>query len=646
MSASSKTAVADMRASSGVADGYDRNAAIHTVFAAHAQANPEAVAVVADDDVVTYGALAARSRRIAAFLRARGVGHGDVVGLLGYRSADAVAAMLGVFQIGACYAPLDPSYPASRLATMAEDAKPKIILADARLIPQHKELSAHTAAVAGIDEARATPEDGVPEAVVAATDLAYVLFTSGSTGRPKAVRMPHRGVVRLVRGQDYLHFGPDEAFLHVAPLTFDVSTIEIWGALLNGGRLVIIPDPHYSVDRFTNAIRDHGVTSVAICGGFFNLMVDQRLDGLGRLKQMTVGGEVLSPAHVNKALAAYPHLRIVNAYGPTENAGITTAYVVTANGWGDGSIPIGKPIAHCEAYIVDDALGQVPDGEVGQIACAGDGVAAGYLNRPDLTAERFKPDPFSAAPGATMYLSGDLGRRRADGEIEFLGRNDRQLKIDGRRVELDEIEASLREDDRLADAAIDYRAAGDAAKRIVAYLKPRAPVCAGEADAFAADVIARLKERLPGHMIPSAAAVIEVFPLTPTGKVDLRQLPDPKVNEAESRDIVAPTTDLEGKIAGLWREVLGVDAVGVDDNFFDLGGTSQQLVRIHAELKERHGVELPITALFEHPKIRDLAARIAQGEDQQGGATAGARDRARRQADALRRMRQRAKPGA
>lgn len=627
---------------------YRREAVVHELFDAQARAHRDAVALLTPDGAISYGALEARSLAIAAFLRAQGVRRGDVVGLLAYRGAGAIAGMLGALRAGACFAPFDPGYPPEQLAFMAADCAPKLILADDSLLASAAASTAEAAPVARIAEAEAAPVAslGEPEPV-RAEDLAYIMYTSGSTGRPKGVCVRHRGVVRLVHEQSYARFGPDETILHLAPLAFDASTFEIWGALLHGGRLAIVADAHPSLDVIAETISRHRASVAWLTAGLFHLMVDHRLDALKPLRQLLAGGDVLSPSHIEKALAALPDCQITNGYGPTENTTFTCCYPIPRSGWGGGAVPIGTPIAHTSVHLLGPDMRPVADGEAGQLCCGGDGVAAGYLKRPELTAERFVADPFSTEPGAMLYLTGDLARRRPDGLIEFLGRNDRQVKIDGKRVELDEIEAALRRDADVADAIVTLTVTPGGTKRIAAYLKPAAATPEPARSAFAARVIAGLKTRLPSHMIPSAALVIEAFPLTPSGKVDRKRLPEP--GEPAGRGAAAlesAASETEKTIAAIWRRALETDQVGLRDNFFDLGGTSILAQKVHAELVATLGRPIELLALFQHPTVAALAAHLAGGADK-SDSLAGVADQAARRREALARARERkGKPGA
>jgi amino acid adenylation domain-containing protein len=633
---------------------------IHAVFSAVASAAPERIAVATDAERLSYGELERRSNGIAMQLRERGVGRGDRVGLYTLRSAEAVASMLGILKAGAVYVPFDPAYPAKLLKFVYDDCAPSLMLVQRSLDAAGGGASANGALpgdafssalfsgdrVLFID-VDAAPNDMAPNGagLLPATDRedpAYIMYTSGSTGHPKGVLVPHRAVVRLVIDNPFVHMGPDEVHLQLAPLAFDASTFEIWGALLHGGTLAIVTAPYPSLDQIASAISRHGVTSLWLTAGLFHLMVDQRLGALAPLRQLIAGGDVLSPAHVRKAQQALPSCRLVNGYGPTENTTFTCCYRIPRP-VPAGPIPIGQPIAHTFVHVLDDSGRPVPDGQEGELYAGGDGVALGYWNRPELTAQRFVANsidadarvaaaaPLQAAapiPGAApveaaargkLYRTGDRVRRRADGNLEFLGRVDRQVKINGKRVELDEIEACLRRSGLIGDAAVTSAIGADGARKIHAYVTTRRGRVLSHGD-----VRAFLKSELPDYMWPASITLLDALPLSPTGKVDRSRLPPPAVPAAlaavatggklptVAAGASARQTDLEAKLLAVWRKVLRSESVGVNDNFFDLGGTSLQLIQVHAEIADTMIEPVTVIDLFQHPRIRALARWIAE----------------------------------
>jgi len=631
--------------------GYPRNETLHALFIRQVKARPNAPAARLDDDVLSYVELDRAANTLALRLATAGVKPGDVVGLLTHRSLQSVIAMVAVLKAGAAYAPLDPQYPIERLAFMLEDAGATAVLVHDDHRAKAAALPAFNGAIVAFDDpmdlgarAETPPSDGG----ATATDRAYVIYTSGSTGRPKGVECTHRGLVRMAFAKNSQDVAPGTVTLHVTSLSFDVSQYEFWVTLLNGGCLAILPDATPALDRIADAIQRHNVTFACLSTGLFHLMVDHRLDGLKPLRRIMVGGDVMSPSHVAKAAAALTDTQLINGYGPTENAVFTTRFDLPRAGWTDGAIPIGRGLEHTTVHILDKDLKPVAPGEIGQLCSGGDGVAMGYLNRPELTAEKFPPDPFSNETGARLYLTGDLVRMRPDGLIEFHGRADRQVKINGKRIELDEIENGLREDSDLADAAVTIRDAGGEAKRITAYLKPQNATPERERDAFGQIIIGRFKERFPAHMIPVDVVVLDAFPLTSAGKVDRAKLPQPAARTRHSAPASALRTEfslveskLESAIADIWRRVLKIDHVGGNDSFFDLGGTSLLLVKVHAQIQDLLDSSVELVTLFDKTTVRDLAVALSAAPDESAGrdiANAQA-SRADKRAEALARAR-------
>jgi amino acid adenylation domain-containing protein len=578
---------------------------IPDLFEAWAARTPESVALTFGDERLTYEELNRRANRLAHRLRAYGVGDETRVGVCVERSFEMIVALLGVLKAGGVYVPLDPSYPHERLLFMLEDAGAQVVLTVGRL---EDALPAHHAPLILLDsdwppvgvEGERNPERGTtPE------HLAYVAYTSGSTGTPKGVGVPHRGVVRLVEGADYVRFGPDEVFLQLAPLAFDASTFEIWGSLLNGSRLAIMPAGMPSLRELGRALRRHEVTTLWLTAGLFHQMVDEQLADLTTLRQLLAGGDVLSPPHVEKFLTAAPSCRLVNGYGPTENTTFTCCHVMSTHADFAGSVPIGRPIADTQVFILDANLQLSPPGFVGELYAGGRGLARGYHGRASLTAERFIPDPFSTLPGARLYRTGDLARHLPDGRVEFVGRADEQVKVRGYRVELGEVEARLRRVGGVRRAAVVAREDAPGDRRLVAYV-------VGDDNTVSVDRLQKiLREGLPEYMIPSAFVVLEELPLTPNGKVDRRALPAPDQTHAEPGGVyVAPRTPVEELLAGIWAEVLKVERVGVHEDFFELGGHSLLITRLVSRAQAHFGVELPLKLFFESATVAGQAAEV------------------------------------
>jgi amino acid adenylation domain-containing protein len=618
---------------------------IHATFSARGAPLLDRIALDSGDRSLSFAELDERSTRIAGYLQRHGVRRGDRVGLFSQRSIDAVAALLGILKAGAAYVPFDPAYPAKLLRFMYDDCTPALMLVESRLAsgtdpfwtgPGHDIHAAAEGVETPPRAAAALPETG-PD------DLAYVMYTSGSTGHPKGVLIPHRAVVRLVVENPFASMGPDEVHLLLAPLAFDASTFEIWGALLNGAKLAVVTAPYPSLDDVAQAISRFGVTTLWLTAGLFHLMVDHRLTGLTPLRQLIAGGDVLSPPHVAKAQAALPGCQLINGYGPTENTTFTCCYSIPRE-LPPGPIPIGTPIAHTFVHILDEAGRPVIGGQEGELYAGGEGLALGYLNRDELTAERFVASPFDPSGSNRLYRTGDRVRRRTDGNIEFLGRVDRQVKINGKRVELDEIEACLRRSPLVEDAAVTSPIDDNGPRKAHAYVKLRAGAAGGPAE-----LRHFLKQEAADYMIPATFTLMDELPLSPTGKVDRSKLPRPRTDPPPDAVQPAAGNEMETKLLEIWRKVLGTGAVGLNDNFFDLGGTSLQLIQVHATIVSVVDTDLTVIDLFQYPRISALAARLAtNGGTAAPGSAAGnkpaggvltAEERARRQHAALARAR-------
>ncbi len=584
--------------SMGTATAYPRETCIQELFVAQAAERPEAVALVWDAGTVTYGELDRWSNRIAHRLRDLGVGPESLVGVLLERGAELVAVLLGILKAGGAYLPLDPTYPLERLERLAAAAGVLVARGPAAVA-----LAGGRQVVdLGQAEALARCPDSALNVPVCADGLAYVMFTSGTTGVPKGIAVPHRGVVRLVRETSYAWFGPEEVFLHMAPISFDASTFEVWGALLHGARVALLAERTPSLAELGRGLERHGVTTLWLTSGLFHQVVDTCPWILRGLRQLLAGGDALSLPHVRRALAELPGVRLINGYGPTEGTTFTCCAELSAAPC-RFSVPIGRPIANTRIYLVDRRGRAVPVGAPGELWIGGDGLARGYLGRADLTAERFVPDVFGGS-GERLYRTGDLGRRRADGDVEFLGRIDQQVKVRGFRIEPGEIEAALLRSPAVEQAVVTVREDRSGDKRLVAYLvfRPGEALSAGSLR----DLLAA---QLPPYMVPAAFVVLDRLPLTPNGKVDRKALPAPEAARGDEK-LGAPRTPVEELVAGIFAEVLGLERVGLEESFFELGGHSLLATQVVSRLREAFGVELPLRELFAAPTVTELAAKV------------------------------------
>jgi len=588
----------------GVVTDYPREATVHGLFERQAALTPDATALIFGGEALTYGQLNERADGLARRLRRLGVGPETTVGLCADRSPEMVAGLLAVLKAGGAYVPLDPQYPQERLRFMLEDAGVSVLLAQSRLAARLPAEGLRVLLLDGDADEDEAPSRGDALGVeVGAGNLAYLMYTSGSTGRPKGVAVTHRNVVRLVTETDFARFGAEEVWLQYAPISFDASTLEIWGSLLHGSRLLLARPGVAALEELGREVRAGGVTTLWLTAGLFHLMADERPEDLKGVRQLLAGGDVLSPAHVRKFVgAAAPGATLINGYGPTENTTFTCCFPVTAETQFGGTVPVGRPVANTEVFILDRSLRPVPQGVVGELMTGGDGLARGYFNRPALTAERFVPHPF--AEGARLYRTGDLARYLPDGSIEFIGRADQQVKIRGFRIELGEIEAALLSREGVREAVVVAREDVEGDKRLVAYL-----VSDGAEQAAAGELQRHLRETLPEHMLPAAFVWLDGLPLTENGKVDRKALPAPQsTGEAASGQFVAPRTPAEELVALAWADLLALPRVSALDNFFDLGGHSLLATRLVSRLRRSFGVDVPLRSLFEWPTVAGLAA--------------------------------------
>lgn len=590
---------------------YDRNRCLHDMVRAQAEAGPRAAALVFGDTTLSYRDLDRLSDALAMHLIKLGVRKADIVGLFLPRSLNAIICKLAILKAGGAYLPLDPAFPIEHLDHVIGECQPKVIFTD---LAQGEQLGSIPSMVARVIEAGAIIAEIAnrppvpPLAVkVSGEDLAYVMYTSGSTGRPKGTMISHRSIARVVLDQTYVHFRPDDVVLHTATIAFDAATLEIWGALLNGATLAIMPDTSFSVARLSDFMRTTGVSITFLTTGLFNVFADHARRHLPKLRHVLFGGDVGSAVHARRFLERHPGCKLTNAYGPTETTVFATAFQVLPN-FSEKELPIGKVIAHTGIAILNEELREVAHGVEGQLAISGDGLAIGYFKRPELTAEKFVN--IDTKNGKTRYyLTGDIALLRPDGTVAFKGRRDRQVKINGKRIELDEIEAALRRDPRLADGIVLCHEQGPNLKRIVAYLCPREDRADAGSD-LAPSVMAALRAVLPAYMIPSAAVVVAALPLTPAGKVDRSKLTPPAIEATATPIGAIAKSRTEELLTTLWQDALSLARVEMDKNFFDLGGTSLQLMEIHAGLETELDHPVDVVALFRHPTIRELARHL------------------------------------
>lgn len=602
------------------ASNYPAEATIHQLFEDQVARTATATAATTQTASWTYRRLDEEANAVAATLQSHNIEPGELVGLCTHRSLHLLAGVIGILKAGGAYVPLDPDYPQDRLRFMIADTQTRAILVAEDLLPHlHALLDAcelenapKLICLGGAEEAATTSRYRPTQ--VGPADVAYCMYTSGSTGHPKGTLVQHRAVNRLVRETEYMDF-VDQVFLLLAPISFDASTLEMWGPLLNGGKLVIMPPGVPSLEELGETICEQGVTTLWLTAGLFPLMVDEQLHRLGGLQQLLAGGDVLSVPHVIRMKTRHPHCRLINGYGPTENTTFTCCYDVPLEPPPTRSVLIGRPISNTRVYIVDEHLQAVPVGIAGELLAAGDGLALGYLNQPELTRERFIPNPVTGDAQDTVYRTGDRVRYLPDGNIEFLGRLDEQVKIRGFRIEPGELESVLGQNEQVREAVAVVHDAVRGGKQLVAYVACE-PSVEADQDEIIAQLGTYLRERLPDYMMPAAIIILDQFPLNANGKLDRTALPTPTAGTTRSSEYTAPTGPIEVRLSSIWQEVLGVDQVGADEPFFDLGGNSMKAILLVGRILTQMQVKVHIREVFERPTVRQLAA-IIQGRESQ-----------------------------
>jgi amino acid adenylation domain-containing protein/FkbH-like protein len=582
----------------------ERSSGLATLFERQVAKTPRAVAISYGEQKFTYRELNERANQLAHYLTSYGVGVDAPVAVCMKRSLDMVVSILAIVKAGGGYVPLDPDYPAERLVFMAQDSGAALI------ITHHALLSRLPGATQRISldtdwelVARQSREN--PVSVNKGDDLAYLMYTSGSTGQPKGVAVPHRGIIRLVRNTNYIRFEASDRVAHVSNVSFDAATFEMWGALLNGAKLVVIgSDILLSPADFARELKQRKITAMFLTAAMFNQMVAEAPEAFKGLRTLIAGGEALDPESVRTLLRNHPPERLLNGYGPTENTTFTCCHWIQSLPDEATNVPIGKPIANTTVYILDANRNPVPIGVAGELYTGGDGLARGYWHRPELTATKFVENPFKEHdPSPVLYRTGDLTRYLPNGEVEFVGRIDEQVKVRGFRIELGEIESVLRKHPGVRDCVARVWGSNAHKKTIVAYVVPsRSSVPS------VTELRGFLREHVPDYMLPSAFVSLEQLPVTANGKVNRAALPAPDQARPELSDsYCAPRDDIETKLAGIWEKVLGVSPVGIYDRFFDLGGHSLLAVKLVAQIEKAFARKLKLATIFQAQTIDELA---------------------------------------
>ncbi|HTG31297.1 MAG TPA: non-ribosomal peptide synthase/polyketide synthase, partial [Thermoanaerobaculia bacterium] len=598
---------------------YPADRSLAALFEARAAEIPDVVALSFFGESLSFGELNAAANRLAWHLRELGVGAETPVAVCLDRSLEMAVVLLAIVKAGGYYVPLDPTYPADRLRWMLGDSQAIALLSRGGLAT---ELAGCGTWIVDLEEEReriAMRPVGNLAAGMGADGLAYVMYTSGSTGQPKGVAIPQRGVIRLLLATDYVQLGPGDRIAQISNSSFDAATFEIWGALLCGACLVgIRKETALSSRELAAELRHQGITVLFLTTALFQQIAHESPGAFADIRTLLVGGQEMDAVAARAVLAAVPPERLLNVYGPTESTTFATTHPIKDLAPEVTSIPIGRPIANTHLYVLDRGLGPVPMGASGRLHIGGDGLGRGYWRRPELTAERFVPDPFGE-PGARLYDSGDLARFLPDGRIMFLGRTDHQVKIRGFRIELGEIEAILASHPEIASAVVLALQSGTGDRQLAAYVVPRAG--GGPEAGLRASLREHLRGRLPEYMLPSALVVLPALPLTPNGKVDRGALPTPGIASRTSQEgFVVPQTFIEQVLAETWSELLSVEPVGRHDDFFELGGHSLLATQAVSRARRSFRIEIPLQSLFRNPVLADFAREIETLQGRGSGA--------------------------
>lgn len=582
---------------------YPEDQCVHHILEERVAKKPETVAVVDDDGEITYGELNAHANQLARHLQEIGVKPGDLIAICAKRSIDVIIGFAAILKTGSAYVPLEMDQPDERLASILENCKPSVLLTQTHLAHRFASNGSKIVCLDDLGPGVAEQSDANIPSSNDIDSLAYITYTSGSTGVPQGVCIPHRGVNSLLINTDYIHLSEHDVFAQICSIAFDVATLEIWGTLLHGGRLVIVSkDTVLSPPMLEEAITQHGINTLNMTPALFNQIARIAPETFQKLDYLIVGGDAIAPRRVKEVLDACPSVKMFNAYGPTESTTNTTVYPIKHVAEDAVSLPIGPPIANREVYVLDDRLNPVPIGVAGELYIGGPGLARGYLNNPERTKERFIPHPFSSVPGERLYRSGDMVKFLPDGNLEFIGRRDFQVKLRGYRIELTEIEIVLEKALGVRQAAVLLVENESIGKQLVGYVE------ADTSGTSSHTLNAFLSEKLPAHMVPSNFVILEKLPLNTSRKIDRKALAGLEVKHAvPTTNFVEPSTETECAIASFWSEQLPVDIICVETNFFEMGGHSLLAIELMTSIEDTLNLGLSVRDLFENPTVRGLA---------------------------------------
>jgi amino acid adenylation domain-containing protein len=588
---------------------------VHELFEKQAERTPDALAVECADERLSYRELNERANQLAHYLKNLGVGPEVRVGICVERGIAFLAGALGILKAGGAYLPLDPSFPAGLLETMLTDAQVSVVLTQES---QRDAVAAaagfwmQTVSLDGDWEQIANESRENLQTELWPDNLAYVMYTSGSTGKPKGISIVHEAIVRLVVNTEYLRLNPDDRTAQMASTSFDAATFEIWGALLNGvGVVVLDRETSLSPVKLEHAIREKSISAMFLTTALFNQIARESKEAFKGLRYLLVGGEAADPQWMQAALNEQKPEHFLHVYGPTEVTTFATAYEIREIKNGAVTVPIGSPISNTRVYVLDEEMELLPVGVMGELYAGGPGLARGYFNNPDLTAEKFVPDPFSLAPGGRLYRTGDRVRWRADGALEFIGRVDSQIKLRGYRIELGDIENALLKAAPVQNAVVLMREDRPGEKQLVAYV---AAGGAGGPEGLAQELKDALRQKLPEYMVPSEIVIMDSLPLTRNGKIDRRGLPAPSSEKSrgDERSALAERTQVEELITQIWEDVLSAHPIGASDNFFTLGGHSLLATQAIVRMNSAFRLDVPLRVLFENPTVAELAQKIEE----------------------------------
>jgi len=572
---------------------YPRHLCLDQIFSGQARVHPDAVALVYNGREMTYRALDEASNRFANYMASRGCSHEAVIGLCMDRSLDMMVAILAILKAGGAYLPLDAEAPDDRLRYIVDHADCPLIVGRGERLAMLAESGRPVLDIDRHRESIAAAPTHTPRIDRSPADLAYVMYTSGTTGEPKGVMVEHSNVARLVLNTNYVVIGPRDVFLQLAPIAFDASTFEIWGALLNGAKLVLYDRPQTDIVRIATILGEYGVSILWLSAGLFNQIVQSSAAIFKPIKQLLVGGDVLSVSHVRRVMERHPECQVINGYGPTECTTFSVCCRLTREDVTGASVPIGRPVANAQVYILDEDLHPVPVGEVGELFIGGEGLSRGYLGAPDLTAQKFL-NVASQASVRRLYRTGDFVRLGEDGKVYFLGRVDRQIKVRGYRVEPAEIEAALLACPGVAQAVVVGDAVGQGDKRLVAYLVGESGSIAGSRE-----LRSMLESVLPHYMIPATFVYLDRIPLTANGKVDRDALPKPEWKPLAASSSDRARTAVEKFVDGVWAEVFAGAVDNIGTSIVQAGGTRRHLEEILAKVSSHYGIALDPRAFDE-----------------------------------------------